>query len=88
MPHYNANHHNENFQPDPKVGIKVRLDCTVDIYTITSITELVVSSGGLAVKHPALGANGRRFEPRKRSKLFQGLISRLTTSWVADQVKW
>ena len=47
-----------------------------------------VSSGGLAVKHPALGANGRRFEPRKRSKLFQGLISRLTTSWVADHVKW
>ena len=22
----------------------------------------IVSSGGLAVKHPALGANGRRFE--------------------------
>ena len=34
------------------------------------------------------GANGRRFEPRKRSKLFQGLISRLTTSWVEDHVKW
>ena len=47
-----------------------------------------VSSGGLAVKHPALGVNGRRFEPRKRSKLFQGLISRLTKSWVADHVKW
>ena len=47
-----------------------------------------VSSGGLVVKHPALGAIGRRFEPRKRSKLFQGLISRLTTSWVADHVKW
>ena len=30
-----------------------------------------VSSGGLVFKHPALGANGRRFEPRKRSKLFQ-----------------
>ena len=27
------------------------------------------SSGGLAVKHPTLGANGRRFEPRKRSKI-------------------
>ena len=27
-------------------------------------------------------------ESRKRSKLFQGLISRLTTSWVADHVKW
>ena len=47
-----------------------------------------VSSGGLAVKHQALGANDRRFEPRKRSKLFQGLISRLTTSWVGDHVKW
>ena len=46
------------------------------------------TKGGLAVKHPALGANGHRFEPCKRSKLFQGLISRLTTSWVADQVKW
>ena len=50
--------------------------------------HLLVSSGGLAVKHPALGPNGRRFEPCKRSKLFQGLISRLTTSWVADHVKW
>ena len=49
---------------------------------------MVVSSGGLAVKQSALGANGRRFEPRKRSKLFHGLISRLTTSWVADRVKW
>ena len=29
-----------------------------------------VSSGGLAVKHPTLGANGHRFEPRKRSKPF------------------
>jgi len=26
-----------------------------------------MSSGGLAVKHPALGANGHRFYPRKRS---------------------
>ena len=42
----------------------------------------LVSSGGLAVEHPALGDNGHRFEPRKRLKLFQGLISRLTTSWV------
>jgi len=47
-----------------------------------------VSSGGLAVKHPALGGNGHRFDPSKRSKLFQRLISRLTTSWVADHVKW
>jgi len=39
-----------------------------------------VRSGGLAVKHPALGAKGHRFDPRKRSKPFQRLISRLTTS--------
>ena len=43
--------------------------------------------GGLAVKQPALRANGHRFEPCKRSKLFQRVISRLTTSWVADHVK-
>ena len=47
-----------------------------------------VSPGGLAVKHPSLGANGCRFEPTKRSKLFQRLISRLTTSWVPDHDKW
>ena len=46
------------------------------------------SSGGLAAKHPALGAKGHRFDPSKMSKLFQRLISRLTTSWVADHVKW
>ncbi|KAK2170412.1 hypothetical protein LSH36_3g26068 [Paralvinella palmiformis] len=56
--------------------------------TSTPLSIKVVSSGGLVIKHPALGANGRRFEPRKRSKLFQGLISQLTTSWVADHVKW
>ena len=44
----------------------------------------IVSSGGLAVKYPALGANGRRLVPSKRSKLFQILISRLKTSWVPD----
>jgi len=48
----------------------------------------LVSCGGLAVKHPALGDNGHRFEPRKRSTLFQRLISRLTTSWVNDHAKW
>jgi len=51
-------------------------------------SRIIVSSGDLAAKHSALGANDRMFEPRKRSKLFQGLISRLTTSWVADHVKW
>jgi len=30
-----------------------------------------VSSGGLAVKHSALVANGYRLNPRKRSKLFR-----------------
>jgi len=45
-------------------------------------------SGGLAVKLPALGAKGHRFDSIKRLKLFQGLISRLTTSWVDDHVKW
>ena len=55
---------------------------------ISDIRIWIMSSGGLAVKHPALGANGHRFEPRKRSKPFQRLISRLTTSWVADHVKW
>jgi len=38
--------------------------------------------------YPALGANGHKFEHRKRSKPFQRLISQLTTSWVADHVKW
>ena len=35
------------------------------------LSSHLVSSGGLAVKHSVLGANGRRFEPRERSKLFQ-----------------
>ena len=34
-------HHNANFQPDSKVGINVRLDCTLEIYTIPPVTELV-----------------------------------------------
>ena len=34
-----------------------------------SRTSSSVSSGGLAVKYPALAANGHRFEPSKRSKL-------------------
>ena len=58
-----------------------------DCYCFGLMSMSMVSSGGLAVKHPALGANGHRFEPRKGWKLFQGLISRLTTSWVADHVK-
>jgi len=44
------------------------------LYNSSSTARVLsVSSGGLAVKHPALGANGRRFEPRKRSKLFPGI---------------
>ena len=45
-----------------------------------------MSSGGLAIKH--FCAKDHRFDQIKRSKLFQGLISWLTTSWVDDQVKW
>jgi len=48
----------------------------------------VVSSGALVVKHLALGAKDHRFDPSKRSKLFQRLISRLTTSGVNAHVKW
>jgi len=46
----------------------------------------IVSSGGIAVKHPALGANGYRFKPRKRSKLFQILIPAITI--VRTTVPW
>jgi len=63
-------------------------DSSRHIYSYNGRGAWKVSSDGLVVKHPALGVNGRRFEPRKRSKLLQGLISRLTTSWVADHVKW
>jgi len=47
-----------------------------------------MSSGALAVNYPAIGAKGHRFDPSKRLKLFQRLISQLTTSWVVDHVKW
>ena len=43
-----------------------------------------MSSGGLAVKHSVLGAKGHRFDPSKVSKLFQRLISQLTTSSVTE----
>ena len=32
MLHSMPPHHNANFQPDPKVVIKMRIDCTLDIY--------------------------------------------------------
>ena len=51
----------------------------LEILNIYSSEKCLAHSGDLAVEHPALAANGHRFEPRKRSKLFQGLISRLTT---------
>jgi len=51
------------------------------IYIYIYIYGSLVSSGGLAVKHLALGASGHRCEPCKRSKLFQSLISRLTSSF-------
>ena len=34
------------------------------------VNTLAVSSGGIVFKDAALGANGHRFELRKRSKLF------------------
>jgi len=49
-------------------------------YKVSIHIDLLVSFGCQAVKHPALGAEGHRFDPSKRSKLFQGLISWLTTS--------
>jgi len=57
-------------------------------YKTTIWWECSQSSDGLAVKHPAPRAKGHRFDPSKRSKLFQRLISRFTKSWVADHVKW
>ncbi|KAK2162521.1 hypothetical protein LSH36_97g07081 [Paralvinella palmiformis] len=45
---------------------------------------LLVSSGGLTVRHLAFGAKDHRFDPSKRSKLFLGLISPLTTSWCPE----
>jgi len=47
----------------------------------------IISSDGLAVNRVTLCAKGHRFNPIKTSKLFQGLISRLTTTWVAEYVK-
>ena len=44
---------------------------TIYIKAFANKRTTSVSSGGLAVKDPALGANGHRFEPRKRSKPFQ-----------------
>ena len=47
--------------------------CAYLIYIYIYI-YILVSSGGLAVEHPALSAKGDRFDPRKKSKLFQRLI--------------
>jgi len=35
------------------------------------IRDCTVSSGGLAVKHPKLGAKGHRFDPNKRFNFFR-----------------
>ena len=43
-----------------------------------SVNSQQVSFGGLAVKHPALGAKGYRFDPSKRSKLFKRLLSQIS----------
>jgi len=58
------------------------------INLVDVVIVFVVSSGCLAVNQLALGAKGHRFDCRKKSKHFQIFISRLTTSWVSDQVKW
>ena len=49
--------------------------CKIVMYSFHN--ERIVSSGGLGVKHPV-----------KELKLFQKLISRLTTLWVDNHIKW
>ena len=53
-------------QTSDSLGILPELQAS----NIRNQTSGSVSSGGLAIKHLALGGNGHRFEPRKRSKLF------------------
>jgi hypothetical protein len=49
---------------------KVSTSCITPIYKKGSRPSAgTVSSGGLAVKHPALGTNGHRFEPRNLAHL-------------------
>ena len=54
----------------------IRVDGTpfvnpIEQNTVPDSYHVIVSSGGLAVKHPVLCAKGHRFEPSKRSKLFR-----------------
>ena len=49
---------------------------------------IIVSSGSLAVKHSALGANGHRIEPCKRAKLLLEINFSAHNIVVADHVKW
>ena len=57
--------------------------------TVGAFVEMIIpNAGGLVVKHVALCAKNHRFDPIKSLKLFQGIISQPTTSWVADHVKW
>ena len=80
----------------------VKTICLLDILKNISLFQKVekgvkqLSSGRLAAKHVAQCAKGwifyitakdHRFNSVKRSKLFQRLISRLTTSWVDEHVK-
>jgi len=54
-------------------------------YISCSQWSSIMSFGGLAVKHPALGANEHRFEPRKRWTLPE--INFSAHNIVADHVK-
>ncbi|KAK2167356.1 hypothetical protein LSH36_29g10005 [Paralvinella palmiformis] len=47
----------------PVVSMSSRLCEDLLTKAVQNLGMVTVSSGGLAVKHPALGANGRRFEP-------------------------
>ena len=46
-----------------------------------------MNPSGLVVEHLPFCGKDHRFDPIERSKNFQGLISRLKTSWVDDYVK-
>ena len=71
---------NLSMPSDDSIFERIWMFFTIKDHTCHS--SLLVSSSGLAVKHPALGANGHRFDPSNEVETFQRLISRLTTSWV------
>ena len=65
-----------------KTGTSLRNVCKFNV------NSMYVSPIVLAVKQVALCSKGHMFDPIKRSKLFQRIISQLTTYWVAIDVKW